>query len=377
MSGNNGWGGNDRDYDYSPRTVDDGFSKAHKPYQNSDPDYDSANSRVNKSRVNLTAGPSVANAQLSQLAASPAMSQALPRVNLSARRKQVTTKKNVIIVAVDRTGSMGQWTQEILDRCAVLYKEAQKYLGEDLEILFTSFGDYPATRDEFLVAPLGHGPELDTYLKVLDAGADGGGNGVESSDMAAMYCLEMLDTSSAQNVFFFTVTDEGFYTDKRHAEGYIGCNSSPELKDMLAVYRALKVRMNIFTIFGATATGRGYGNANKSWEEALGDGHVVPLDDSRRVVDVMLGVIAKVTGQFQDFSIHLGQRQGTHTQFGAVNQKTVLGALSHVVGAPQEPNVKAGTRSLMAAPNGLQGAPAGGSKIVPLVAGTKSLLAPK
>lgn len=92
----------------------------------------------------------------------------------------------------------------------------------------------------------------------------------------------------------------------------------------------------------------------------------------------MLGVIAKVTGQFQDFSVHLGQRQGTHTQFGAVNQRTVLGALSQVVGAPSPPNVKAGTRSLMAAPNGLQEPPTDGSNIVPLVpAGTKSLLAPK
>lgn len=369
MSGNHGWGGNDRADDFSPRQ-NDGFSQAHRPYsqQSYDPDrYSNASKQLNNRSVHMTAGPSIAQAQLSQL--DPAMSRLSP-VDTNPRRKQVTTKKNVIIVAVDRTGSMGPWTKEILDRCAVLYKEAQKYLGEDLEILFTSFGDYPATKDEFLVAPLGNGPELDTYLQVLNADADGGGNGVESSDMAAMYCLEMLDTTSAQNVFFFTVTDEGFYPEKRHAEGYIGCKTSPELKDMAAVYRALKIRMNVFTIFGATATGRGYGNANKSWEETLGNDHVVPLDDGRRVVDVMLGVIAKITNQFDQFSVHLDQRQGG-TQFGAVNQKTVFNALSRVVGAPQAPSVKAGTKSLMAAAIGSPAA----SKVVPLTAGgTKSLL---
>ncbi len=370
MSGNHGWGGNDRADDFSPRQ-NDGFSQAHKPYsqQNYDPDrFSNASKQLNNRSVHMTAGPSVAQAALSQIA--PAMSRLSP-VDTNPRRKQVTTKKNVIIVSVDRTGSMGPWTKEILDRCAVLYKEAQKYLGEDLEILFTSFGDYPATRDEFLVAPLGHGPELDTYLKVLNADADGGGNGVESSDMAAMYCLEMLDTSSAQNVFFFTVTDEGFYPEKRHSEDYLGCKTSPELRDMIAVYRALKIRMNVFTIFGATATGRGYGNANKSWEETLGDDHVVPLDDGRRVVDVMLGVVAKITNQFDQFSVHLDMRQGG-TQFGAVNQKTVFNALSRVAGAPQAPIVKAGTRSLMAAAIGSPGA----SKVVPLTAGgTKSLMA--
>lgn len=385
MSGNNGWGGRDRasDFDYTP--ANDGFSKAYQPYSRGpDPDnYSKANQALNNGSVKMTAGRSVAWA---------ALSQALGRVDLSPRKRQVTTKKNVLIVSLDRTGSVRDWQKEIFDRMAVLYTEAQKYLGESLEILFVAFGDYQLCRDSFEVAPLGDGPILDTYILSLNSQANGGGNGIESSEFGAVYTHTLLDTSSAQNVFFFTVTDEGFYPNISEAESYLGVDAGSKLTSTKDLFRELKVRMNVYNIFALTETGREDRRARKQWEDALGEESVIPLDDARRVVDVMLGTMAKVTGQYDQFSVHLGQRQGG-TAYGAVNQNTVHTALSRVVGVPQAPSVKAGTKSLL---GGMAAAvppagqtrqaddpdptptPAGGkSQIVPLAAGTKSLLAPK
>jgi len=266
-------------------------------------------------------------------------------VDLSPRKRQVTTADNVIIVAMDTTGSMGSWREEIFKRLALLFKEAQGFVGESLEVLFMGFGDIPLG-DPFEVCPTGDGPILDTYIEALTHQTGGGGNKIESADLPAVYVHSLLDTSCAKSVYFFTITDEGFYDPPGRANTVT--DLSPELNSMKSIYSALKSRMGVFTILAET---RCYGTKDDDviryqWEDALGKEYVVPLDDSRRIVDVMLGVIAKTTGQIDKFSQALLSRQaGTH--YGKINVGTVNKSLFMVPGGPSVPVVTAGTKSLL------------------------------
>ncbi|MBU1032615.1 hypothetical protein KJ937_01645 [Patescibacteria group bacterium] len=351
MSGNYGWGGNDRSPSYAPRTRygggggnSGGFTRAHSAYDHDDePDYSRADSLANQAgnpkSVAMTRGASVAR--------SAAGSVACSNVDLSADKAQKTTADNVIIVAADSTASMGEWRDEIYKRLALLFKEAQGLLGESLEILFIGFGDYQACDDPFEVAPLGSGPVLDEYIDALTKKSAGGGNAVESSELTALYVHSLLDTSSAKSVYFFVITDEGFYRDfsERAVGDVLGLDLPAELNPK-ATFRALKRRMGVYSILPQTDSYRNEDGIQEQWKETLGEENVVPLDDRRRVVDVILGAIAKVTGQYAKFTQALHSRQGG-TQFGTVNIQTVHNSLSMVKGAPQAPTTKAGTVSLL------------------------------
>lgn len=326
MSGNYGWGGKDRTQDFG--SPDPGFSRARSPYANGPaPDqFSKANMR---------------SANLPNMSQQVAASAVLPKVDLSARKTVTSTAKNVLIVALDRTGSMGDWRKEIFQRLALLFKESQKYLGESTEILFIGFGDL-GFNDTVEAAPFGAGPELDGYLIALGKDESGGGNRVESSEMAALFAAQNVDTRSAQNVFYFTVTDEGHYPqiNSAWASTHLGIDPGPLTVEQM--FQSLKVKANVFTILAQTGTLDT--RTQQQWQKSIGTENVIELDDARRVVDVILGVVAKLVGQFNQFTGHLKARQDG-TKFGAVNVGTVLGALSHV--ASPTGAVPARTRSLM------------------------------
>jgi hypothetical protein len=71
----------------------------------------------------------------------------------------------------------------------------------------------------------------------------------------------------------------------------------------------------------------------KTWVDALGsDERVLILNDARRLVDVLIGVVAKVTDQDDQFTKDLILCQGG-TQYGSVNIANVKGTLAVVNGS--------------------------------------------
>ena len=375
MSGSS-WGGRDRydSIDVSTPAPTDGFSRANKAYSNPNPP------NYSKAAVQKAAGPSV---KMSQAKPKPAPSQPAPvpyvpppqsrfinppKVDYNPRKYIKTTKANVLVVAMDMTGSVGEWRKEILDRCCLLYTEAQKLMGTDLEIVFICYGD---TRygDLVQVAPSGCGPELDTYLQQFENHAGGGGNGVESLELTLLYALKQIDTSSARTAYFFGITDEGAYDtlDLADVDATLGLRVEPALVQTSEILKQLRLKMHTFFIWCETKSynDRGAHNHIKyasryeeikgTFEELVGKQYVAPLDLRYRVVDVMLAVVAKTTGQYEAFSQGLASRQDANdkkqgTSFKAENLQQVHQSVANIPGAPVAPNPKAGTKSLTAAP---------------------------
>lgn len=224
-----------------------------------------------------------------------------------------STASNVVIVSLDVTGSMQLWPQEIFKRLPLLYQETCQYLGtEDLEVLFIAHGDARTDNFPIQVSRFGRGQELDAILGSFYMKCGGGGQGEESHELVAYYLLKQVDVSSAKNVYTFFVTDEMMvsYVDSIYVKRDLGLDLDAELSNSGEVFNILKNRMHLYTILCETKN-PSYDAVliKRDWERTIGDDKVLLLDDSRRVVDVMLGTMAKLTGQVDAFTKNFQDRQ--------------------------------------------------------------------
>lgn len=347
MSGAFGWGGKDRRDDYG--TVSNsggGFSRAVDAYNrparnpNAAPapsgtqSYVDAESYVDADYKSVTIPPT-------------------PAIDLSPKRMFKSTAKNVLIVATDVTGSLLNWREDIFKFLPLLYKEAQQYLGDDLEIMFIAYGDCDFN-DRIEVASFGKGQILDTHLTALYKTAYGGGNQAESTEVVAYFIHERVDTSSAKNVYAFFITDEKCQPKVSESEvrDNLDLSVNPELRDAQTVFRSLFRRMEVFVVFAETGSyDREVPNSAKVfadwWRNMVGAERVCPMPRANLVVETMLAVVAKTTGQLAVYTQNYQTRRGG-TQYGMVNKSHVDRSIAFVPGAgPSTPNLAPKSRLLI------------------------------
>ena len=322
MSGGFGWisnKGQSRSTQSSTRYSDmyDDAVRGHQHVGSSGP------SRVRQ--VNPTPTPPPISKPRSMRQAASCMALPTP----TAKHSLKSTASNVIIVVGDTTGSMGDKPPEIFKRLPQLYYDAVKYLGsDDLEILFITHRDARTDDRAIQVTRFGREKELDTLLASFYINSySGGGQGTESQELVAYYLLKQVDTSSARNVYCFFITDEAGCdrVESYLAQRELGLSVDPELSSTQAVFQMLKRRMNIYCVLFETDGYRGTLKANilPWWKRMLSPESVLPLDDERRIVDVMLGTLAVMTNQLAVFTKDLKSRQ-LPTAHGAVNVQSVM-----------------------------------------------------
>lgn len=225
-----------------------------------------------------------------------------------------STAANVVMVVLDVTGSMQEWPQEIFKRLPLLYTELTRYLGsDDLEILFIAHGDASGSdRYPIQVGRFARGPDLDAILASLER--EGGGSGRqserESHELVAYHLVERIDTRSAQNVFAFFVTDEAGYdmVDAGQVDRLLGAPVNRELVRAKDVLARLSVSADVYAVVCDTKT-YNHPIAPEWWRGMLGREQVLILDDARRIVDVLLGVMAGKVGKDREFDLDLTKRQ--------------------------------------------------------------------
>lgn len=286
----------------------------------------------------------------------------------TARHALKASAQNVLIVVTDVTGSMGENPSQIFQRLPLMYEEAATMLGSrDLEMLFVAHGDARTDRHAIQVARFGRGPELDQMLTTFSLSCGGGGQGSETPELVAYYLLKQVDVSCAQNIYVWFITDEAGCErmSATQVDQWLGLTLDPEFSDAQAVFGALRRKMQTFVILmetGAYAYNPTLRDAIRPyWERMIGPEGIVPLTDTRRIVDTMLGTIAVMTGQLARFTDALKSRQ-LPTKYGTQNVQTVLKSIALVGrGTPSAPHIlKARTRPLLPGPT----------------AGTRSLLHP-
>lgn len=273
----------------------------------------------------------------------------------TAKHALKSTAANVLIVVGDTTGSMGDNPQEIFRRLPRLYHDAVKYLGsDDLEILFITHRDARCDNHAIQVTRFGRGQELDTLLASFYMNRNsGGGQGSESQELVAYYLLKQVDTTSARNVYCYFITDE-MGCDR--IESYLARRElnlavDPELSNTNAVFQMLARKMSIFCVLFDPPSYYSHHDIKGWWERMLGTEKTLPLNDARRIVDVILGSIAVITDQLDVFTKDLRSRQ-IPTRHGLQNVQAVMKSISMVgKGTDSDPYVpRAKTRPLLTGP---------------------------
>jgi hypothetical protein len=230
-----------------------------------------------------------------------------------------TDARAPIVVLCDETGSMGDWPATIFSKLPYLDHEARFYFGEDYAIAFGAFGDANCREpEEFPVQlrPFAKDKELQDRLKELIIEGGGGGQVMETSELAALYVDQNVSVPNAVRPILIIITDEKSYdtispeTAKQWAK--------VDLKERLttrALFESLKNKWSVYLIRkpynsgssdSETSTDRGI---REHWEELLGSDHIAFLPDASRVVDVIFGIFAQETGKVEEFRQELMDRQ--------------------------------------------------------------------
>jgi hypothetical protein len=230
-----------------------------------------------------------------------------------------TNSTSPLIVVVDQTGSMGEWPKIMFSKLPYLEHETKEYLGEDAEFCFAAIGDaHNGETYPLQFRPFAKGLDLKKRLEELIIEGNGGGQGTETYELAALYALKNVKMPKAIKPIIIFIGDEKTYNvvSKDMAETY--CNVKLEkampTKD---IFKALQDKMSVYFIQKSYGAGSGWSNnisdddrsTFRHWSELVGEDHIAVLPSADRVVDVIFGILAKETGRIAYFEQELEDRQ--------------------------------------------------------------------
>jgi hypothetical protein len=255
-----------------------------------------------------------------------------------------TESTSPVVICCDVTGSMGSWPATIFSKLPYLDLEGKEYLGEDMEICFAAVGDIFSDQYPLQVRPFTTGTAMKDELEKLVIEGNGGGQYMESYDIAAHFFAENCEMPKAVRPIMVFIGDEGLYEflDMDGAEKW--CGSKPQSRmDVKQVFAALKRKFTVYLIrkpYGSSSTDRNSMSdldlrIQKQWEDLLGEDHVCILPNADRVVDVIFGILARETNRIDYFEDELKDRQGKDAD-GAAKIEVVLKSLHSV----HKPSIK-------------------------------------
>ncbi len=230
-----------------------------------------------------------------------------------------TNSTSPLIVVVDETGSMGEWPKIMFSKLPYLEHETKEYLGDDAEFCFCAIGDaHNGETYPLQVRPFAKGLELEKRLKELIIEGNGGGQGTETYELAALYALKNIKMPKAIKPIIIFIGDEKCYNvvSKDMAETY--CNVKLEKAMPTSdIFKALQDKMSVYFIQKSYGSGSGRSNnvsdddrsCFNHWKNLVGEDHIAVLPSADRVVDVIFGILAKETGRIAYFEQELEDRQ--------------------------------------------------------------------
>lgn len=231
-----------------------------------------------------------------------------------------TESTSPLVICCDVTGSMGSWPATIFSKLPYLDLEGKEYLGDDMEICFCAVGDIFSDKYPLQVRPFTTGTAMKDELEKLVVEGNGGGQFMESYDIAAHFFAENCEMPKAINPIIIFIGDEGLYDflDMEGAEQW--CGKKPQSRmEVKQVFAALKKKFSVYLIrkpygSGSSTTVNEMTGTDlriqKQWEEILGADHICILPSADRVVDVIFGILARETNRVDYFKDELKDRQG-------------------------------------------------------------------
>lgn len=247
----------------------------------------------------------------------------------------VTESEAPLVIAVDVTGSMGEWPATIFSKLPYLEFEGKEYLGDHMEISFCAVGDSHSDDFPLQVREFAQGADLKKELEALVHEGGGGGSSEESYDLAALYYARSVSMPGAiRKPLFIFVGDEGVYSViSSDADEWCRMDVEKRLTPN-KVFKELQEKFSVYIVrkpYGCDGNESSPANdrIQRQWEKFLGEERVISLPEPGRVVDVIFGILANETGRVEYFEDELRERQGPDKD-GDKKIKVVLKSLHSV-----------------------------------------------
>jgi hypothetical protein len=219
-----------------------------------------------------------------------------------------------VVVGIDTTGSMQEWPKTFFEKLPLLYKEADKYLP-GCELSFQAINDFYADGEDAALqpAPFGRGPELDQMIGQLLPVGGGGGKNTESYETFAAYNIFMKAPKAVIKPIVIILGDEvPFETIPSQVASQLGL-APEEAASVTAgeVFRKLHAVADVFLIRKPY-----YGWSKDEpimdvWKKIahMPAERILNIQEPRRVVDVIMGILAVITKRWAEFEKELKGRQ--------------------------------------------------------------------
>jgi hypothetical protein len=224
-----------------------------------------------------------------------------------------STCSRLLILAGDVTGSMGKWLEPIFSKLGYIENERKEYLGEDSETCYCAIGDAHDDKYSLQVRPFASGLELKARMKELIIEKGGGGQGMESYELFALYMLHNLAAPNAKLTIIVIIGDEApySYVDPTQAKDYTYTDIGNRVSTK-QVFEDLKRKCAVYFVrkpYNSCQNDEADKLILKTWVDLLGKDHIAHLPNEHRVVDVIFGILAKENGRIDYFREEIEGRQ--------------------------------------------------------------------
>jgi hypothetical protein len=210
--------------------------------------------------------------------------------------------KTPIIVVLDVTGSNVDFAKVVYDKLPMFYGQIeQKGYLDDFEISFCAVGDATCDKAPLQVAKFAKGSELDSWIEKIYLEGEGGGQKMESYELAAYYLLKNTRFLPEARPIIIFIGDEKPYefVNSLEAKRY---DLEPPTKDTKP-FKELRQKYddNVFMILNKYCGDYFIDYITDCWRGLLGEGHLIQIGkdkecEEKAVVDIMLGIIAMASG---------------------------------------------------------------------------------
>ena len=214
-----------------------------------------------------------------------------------------------LVVAVDVTGSMGEWPGIIFQKLPVLYNEVKLHLPE-ADISFCAFGDANIDRVPLQVCDFQRGKALEPEINSLFPEGGGGGGVKESYELAAYFYARHCRLPLAKRALLVLCGDEGFYERLKvnTVKRFVGDTLDADL-DSYDVVAELRQRFQVYMLRVPYEDPVKDAEIHDQWQRALGRQAVLRMDDPKRIVDCIIGLAAIEAEEQATFGKRLSIRQ--------------------------------------------------------------------
>jgi len=211
--------------------------------------------------------------------------------------------KSPLFIFLDVTGSNIDFARVTYDKAPMFYGqiEQQNYL-EEFMLALCGVGDANCDYAPLQIAELAKGLDVDAWLKKLYLESGGGGQRMETYELAAYFALTHLEFDATVELpFCFFVGDEAPYPtlDQAHIVEYIGDKDVSTL-DTQYIFSQLydKFKGNLFMILNKYCGG-GKPDIDEwiyeEWCKVIPRENVIRVTEEKSVIDLIRGIIAMVS----------------------------------------------------------------------------------